>query len=163
MKLRISIQVIYLYIAFGTGIMLMINNPIIGEFVYVIDDVEYYRMFQIWGCWNSMGIGPTPGMDPNLFRLTLLSSSILLSLASSLFVKKNIWQGVMALLAMICSIWIAVALVLEYYHILGEIQPHQTFSTETPHVLWLLFLIIPQGLVAASHLVNFRNWYRGRF
>lgn len=163
MKLRISIQVLYLYIAFGTGIMLMITNPIIGEFVYVIDDVEYYRMFQIWGCWNSMGIGPTPGMDPNLFRLTLLSSSILLSLVSSLFVNKNIWQGVTALLAMFCTIWLAVALVLEYYYVLSEIHPHQTFSTETPYVLWLLFLIIPQGLVAASHIENFRKWYRGRF
>ena len=65
MKFKFKIQVIYLFIAFSAGVMLILFNPIVGEFVYTKGQVEYYRMFQFWGCWDTIGEGPTNGMDPN--------------------------------------------------------------------------------------------------
>jgi hypothetical protein len=162
MKFRIKIQVMYLFIAFSVGIMLILFNPIIGEFVYIKGQVEYYRMFQFWGCWDTIGEGPTNGMDPNYLRLTMLLGSIFFSFVAGFFSHKPIIQGVFSALAFLFTLTITVVLIYEYFHILEEIAPHVTFATETPHIMWLILMLVPQALVAASQFTNFRIWLKNR-
>ena len=145
MKFKIKIQVMYLFIAFSVGIMLILFNPIVGEFVYTKGQVEYYRMFQFWGCWDTVGEGPTNGMDPNYPRLTMLLGSISFSFVAFLF-----------------SLTIAIALVYEYFHILHTIEPYVSFATETPHIMWLILMLVPQALVTASQYGEFRIWFKKR-
>lgn len=162
MKFKIKIQVIYLFIAFSVGIMLILFNPIVGEFVYTKGQVEYYRMFQFWGCWDTVGEGPTNGMDPNYPRLTMLLGSISFSFVAGFFSHKPIMQGVLSAVAFLFSLTIAIALVYEYFHILHTIEPYVSFATETPHIMWLILMLVPQALVTASQYGEFRIWFKKR-
>jgi hypothetical protein len=137
MKFKIKIQVMYLFIAFSVGIMLILFNPIVGEFVYTKGQVEYYRMFQFWGCWDTVGEGPTNGMDPNYPRLTMLLGSISFSFVAGFFSHKPIMQGVLSAVAFL-------------------------FSPETPHIMWLILMLVPQALVTASQYGEFRIWFKKR-
>jgi hypothetical protein len=152
----------YLFIAFSVGIMLILFNPIVGEFVYTKGQVEYYRMFQFWGCWDTVGEGPNNGMDPNYPRLIMLLGSISFSFVAGFFSHKPIMQGVLSALAFLFSLTIAIALVYEYFHILHTIEPYVSFATETPHIMWLILMLVPQALVAASQYRDFRIWLNNR-
>lgn len=160
MKFKIKIQFIYLFIAFSVGIMLILFNPIVGEFVYTKGRVEYYRMFQFWGFWDTVGEGPTNGMDPNYPRLTMLLGSISFSFVAGFFSHKPIMQGVLSAVAFLFSLTIAIALVYEYFHILHTIESYVSFATETPHIMWLIVMLVPQALVTASQYGEFRIWFK---
>ena len=160
MKFKIKIQVMYLFIAFSVGIMLILFNPIVGEFVYTKGQVEYYRIFQFWGCWDTLGEGPTNGMDPNYPRLIMLLGSISFSFVAGFFSHKPIMQGVLSALAFLFSLTIAIALVYEYFHILHTIKPCVSFATETPHIMWLILMLVPQALVTASQYGEFPIWFK---
>lgn len=160
MKFKIKIQVMYLFIAFSVGIMLILFNPIVGEFVYTKGHVEYYRMFQFWGCWDTVGEGPTNGMDPNYPRLTMLLGSISFSFVAGFFSHKPIMQGVLSAVAFLFSLTIPIALVYEYFHILHTIEPYVSFATETPHIMWLILMLVPQALVTASQYEEFGIWFK---
>lgn len=137
MKFKIKIQVIYLFIAFSVGIMLILFNPIVGEFVYTKGQVEYYR-------------------------LTMLLGSISFSFVAGFFSHKPIMQGVLSAVAFLFSLTIAIALVYEYFHILHTIEPYVSFATETPHIMWLILMLVPQALVTASQYGEFRIWFKKR-
>ena len=162
MRFKIKIHVMYLFIAFSAGIMLILFNPIVGEFVYTKGQVEYYRMFQFWGCWDTIGEGPTNGMDPNYPRLSMLLGSIFFSFVAGFYSHKPIMQGILSALAFLFSLSITVALIYEYFHILNIIDSNVTFATETPHIMWLVLMLVPQGLVAASQYRDFRRWLNNR-